>query len=110
VDPAVPGGRWKTASVHSRRAQPRWRADGRELFFLDDPGRILMSVTVGARPELRLSAPQRLFDTHQSRRIGFFLFGYDVSRDGHRFLVNAAAPDASPSEINVLLNWQSVKR
>jgi len=90
-------------------AQPRWRADGRELFFLDDPGRNLMSVTVGARPELRLSAPQRLFDTHQSRRIGFFLFGYDVSRDGHRFLVNAAAPDASPSEINVLLNWQSVK-
>jgi dipeptidyl aminopeptidase/acylaminoacyl peptidase len=102
----VAGGKRQVST--SGGLQPRWRADGKELFFLD-PGRNLMSVTVAAKPEFGLSVPQRLFDTH-AVRIGLARFGYDVSPNGRRFLVNVAAPDPSSGDINVLLNWQSAKR
>ena len=34
-------------------------------------------------------------------------FGYDVTADGARFLANCDPPDALPSAITVVVNWQS---
>ena len=42
--------------------RPRWRAGGRELFFLA-PDATMMAATVDTSPEFRASVPVRLFET-----------------------------------------------
>lgn len=32
-------------------------------------------------------------------------FGYDVTADGQRFLVEAAVGETAPPSVNILLNW-----
>ena len=43
-------------------AQPRWRGDGRELFFIDLDGN-MMSVTVEPGPRHQNWHPKKLFET-----------------------------------------------
>jgi Tol biopolymer transport system component/predicted Ser/Thr protein kinase len=85
---------------------PRWRRDGRELFYLS-PDKSIMAVSVigGDHPEL--GAPTALFkntaiDWKGSGRIAG---SYDVSPDGQAFVVNTVAADAPVEPIQVVLNW-----
>jgi Tol biopolymer transport system component len=80
--------------------QPRWRRDGRELFYLAPDSR-LMAVAVTIRgSKVEAGAPEPLF-TVLSTGPGA---AYAVSPDGQQFLV--AAADASPAPaLNVVVNW-----
>jgi Tol biopolymer transport system component len=85
-------------------SEPRWRRDGRELFYLDSVGQ-LMSVAVTLAPEFRLGVAVPVFRTQLlslpvagSRR-------YGVSADGQRFLMNVVGGTSLPP-ITVILNWQ----
>ena len=69
-----------------------------------------MSAAVTTETEFRHAESRRLFDTHESIGIRLDFIGYDVSPDGQRFLVNSAGAVASAGAINVLMNWQPVKR
>jgi Tol biopolymer transport system component len=64
-------------------AQPQWRGDGRELFFMDNEGQ-MMSATV-ERGSPQVGVPKKLFDT------GLIpdptINQYAVARDGLKFLV-----------------------
>jgi len=73
--------------------EPKWRPDGKELFYLAPGGR-LHAVPVTPGPTFEAGEPQALFaarfDTSGNRT-------YDVSRDGQRFLINLSkASPASP--------------
>ena len=86
---------------------PRWRRDGKELYYLA-PDRMLMVVSVnldGNRP--RIGVPTPLFQT----RVGRFMNRtYAVSRDG-RFLVNTQVDDVTVATTRVVLNWtEELKR
>ena len=85
--------------------QPRWRPDGKELFYID-PDNQLMAVPVdfSTQPP-SIGAPAPLFRAqwgqlphHPGMRT------YSVSRDGQRFLVDVLRETVSP--ITVLLNWK----
>ena len=102
--PAVSGSKQQVSNGGGY--QPRWRPDGRELFYFTGDGR-LMSVDVapGARPAF--GSPKLLF------RAPIFGGGgtagnwyWDVAPDGQRFLINTIAA-GSDNEATVLLNWQS---
>ena len=81
--------------------KPRWRADGRELFYLALDG-TMMAVPVMSGTTFEPGIPVSLF---KSNATGFF--PYDVSADG-RFLVNTLPESAGTgSPITVMLNWQS---
>ena len=85
-------------------AQPRWSADGRELYFVA-PDRKMMAVPVVAtRTTFEVGAPVALFATHivSSRLLGLHA-QYVVARDG-RFLINETA-DEFTAPITVILNW-----
>jgi len=56
-----PGGKRQVSIAGG--VQPRWRPDGKELFFLGLDGK-LMAVTVSGNSPLALSPPKALFDTH----------------------------------------------
>lgn len=79
--------------------QPRWRrGDGKELYYLS-PERRVMSVLVQSDPStFRASVPRALFDEPVAGD------SYAVSRDGERFLINTAVPEAS-APIQIVVNW-----
>ena len=81
--------------------EPRWRGDGRELYYLSED-RKLMSVAVGAGPSF--GPPTVLFQTRVPADISGNRTHYVPSRDGRRFLVNTALDAPTPS-ITVIVNW-----
>jgi Tol biopolymer transport system component len=74
---------------------PRWRRDGRELFYLSRAGAV-MAVPIGND----IGTPSELF-----QRAGM-LQQWDVSPDGQRFLV-ATPTQLKPQTLTVVLNWQN---
>ena len=90
-------------------AQIRWRADGRELFYVARDGR-LMAVPIqpasnGQPIEVGVAVP--LFAT----KIGHFLASgpqgqYIVSADGQRFLMNTIIRDTRPTPLRLIVNWR----
>jgi serine/threonine protein kinase len=102
-------GKWMI-SVNGGSA-PRWRSDGKELFYISADSKI-MAVDVSTTPTFaKQSAPKVLFSapiygggttTNVTR--------YDVTPDGQRFLINTERSQ-SPTEINpitVILNWPAL--
>ena len=84
-------------------AQPRWRGDGRELFFIDLEGK-MMSVTVQRGSPPKVGVPTKLFDT------GLVpdptVNQYAVSDNGQRFLL--LEPRKGFLETySVVLNWSA---
>jgi hypothetical protein len=87
-------------------AQPRWRRDGNELFYIALDGR-LMVVPIKST-SLDAGTPMPLFQTRVSRGI-VTVDGqqYVVTPDGQRVLINVRPPDAT-TPITVILNWHGV--
>ena len=85
------GGRW-----------PRWRGDGRELYWLEEDGTLLAAeVNVGST--FRSGNPQALFET----RLEVASFErYAVAKDGKRFLVSIPVDEGEgPRPVTVVQNW-----
>ena len=88
--------------------QPRWRRDGKELFYLATDGR-LMATPISGGQTFTHGEAKPLFKTavipHGSQSIGLATY-YDVSPEGQRFLcVIPSASDESFAPITVVLNW-----
>jgi eukaryotic-like serine/threonine-protein kinase len=84
--------------------EPRWRADGREIYYLSED-RKLMAVAVGAGPSF--AVPKMLFQTRVPEGVTARHTHYVPSRNGQRFLINTQTGDALPNPITVVLNWQA---
>jgi Tol biopolymer transport system component len=84
--------------------EPRWRADGREIYFLSED-RKLMVASVGPGPSF--GVPRALFQTRVPPGVTAFRTHYIPTRDGTRFLVNTGNSDEPPVSITVVLNWLS---
>ena len=82
--------------------EPRWRADGRELYYLSLDQK-LMAVEVGPGPSF--GAPTELFQGRVAGGVSSQRTHYVPSRDGKRFLINTATGDAAIVPITVVLNW-----
>ncbi len=76
--------------------RPRWRADGKELFYRASNGR-LMSVALSTSP-LQPSVPKSLFWMEGAR--------WDPTPDGKRFLI-VVPMDKALQPFTVVLNWQN---
>jgi Tol biopolymer transport system component len=79
-------------------AAPRWRRDGKELYYLETPRLRIMAVPVTRRPDFAPGAPQPLFEAAQ-------FAGYDVSTDGKKFVVLGRPAGESPLAIHIVHNW-----
>jgi eukaryotic-like serine/threonine-protein kinase len=88
-------------------SQPRWRRDGRELFFLAADAR-LMAVAVRAGEPAEFGAPVSLFrsPTATSNRSELATWNdYDVSPDGQRFLIRVDLISRDTMPVTVALGW-----
>jgi Tol biopolymer transport system component len=82
--------------------EPRWRADGREIYYLSED-RKLMAVPVATGQQFEVPVP--LFQTRVGAGVTPLRTHYVPSRNGKRFLVNTLSGDPSPDPITVVLNW-----
>jgi len=82
--------------------EPRWRADGGEIYYLSED-RKLMAVSVGPGPSFGI--PKMLFQTRVPAGVTTNRTHYVATRDGRRFLVDTQTSEAPPNPITVVLNW-----
>jgi eukaryotic-like serine/threonine-protein kinase len=81
---------------------PRWRADGREIFYLGRDGN-LMAAPVQPGPDLQVGAPVPLFALLPVGYPG--RSDYAVTKDGQRFLVNRRTGPEISYSITVMIDW-----
>jgi serine/threonine protein kinase len=84
---SIEGGTW-----------PRFRRDGKELFYLAANGKLIAVEVKANTSGLEFSAPKPLFDTHTTDR-------YAVTADGQRFLLTTPVEESTSAPITVILNW-----
>jgi len=100
--PDASGGKWQISADGG--VEPKWRRDGRELYYLSLDGK-LMSVAIGG-PTFTAGRPVELFQTPltvnraqptRDRR-------YDITPDG-RFLMVIPSATGAPTPYSVIVNW-----
>jgi dipeptidyl aminopeptidase/acylaminoacyl peptidase len=95
---------------------PRWRSDGRELFFVASETRgpwstanTLMAAEIDATgPQLRTGAVRQLFSMRPRIIPGNGDYFYDVSADGQRFLVNTLLAESAAPPMTLVVNWPAL--
>jgi hypothetical protein len=79
---------------------PRWRADGKELFYLDAAG-TMMAVPMDLSAPSPAGLPVSLFPTG----VISLNNAYAVTKDGQRFLVNGPQNVGTLAPLTVIVNW-----
>jgi len=95
-------GKWQVSRGGGR--EPRWRADGKEIFYLSPSG-MLMAVPVNGGTAFATGQPVPLFQIHGRAPISSTdVFTYDVAKDGKRFLVNRYVKPEHVQPLTILLH------
>jgi len=99
------GSKWQVS--RSGGEEPRWRGDGKELFYLAPDSR-LMAVDVKTSTGFESGSPIALFQSHPRQPLSAMdFFSYDVTADGQKFLVNTKVDTSNSAPLSVMLNWSS---
>jgi hypothetical protein len=85
-------------------AEPRWRVDGRELFYVSADRR-LMSVPTTMGSAFEAGKPGVLFVMNVRDLVFPFVKRYEAIPDGQRFVVQEPTGRGGPSPLTVVVNW-----
>jgi Tol biopolymer transport system component len=97
-----PGGKWQVSSSGGR--MPRWRRDGRELYFVAEDD-TLMAAEVAASPnKFEVKNVRPLFRVNLAPEARARSGSFEAAADGTRFIINASNNEAQPP-ITLVLNW-----
>ena len=96
-------GQWQVSTAGG--IHPRWRSDGRELYYLSPSGAMMAASIVVTGTSVAPGAPVALFPTRVfgGGTDGGLARNYDVTRDG-RLLINTVLGEAG-APITLLQNW-----
>jgi Tol biopolymer transport system component len=86
--------------------QPKWRGDGKELFFTTPSSRLAAVEVHAAGDRLDVSLPTELFEIHGLEGTGYD--DYAVTADGKRFLVKVPIEEARKPQLQIVTNWTSL--
>jgi len=101
----TPGSKWQISTAGG--TQPRWRKDGKEIFYLAPDKRLMGAAVNGQHSAFEVGAVRSLFDTRAPSTINP-RSAYGVSPDGQRFLVNTLADDDAAAPITLVVNWPAL--
>ena len=95
-------GKWQVS--RGGGSEPRWRADGKEIFYIGARG-TLTAVPVNSEGAFSSGNPVPLFRTQLRAQVSVTdLFTYDVTKDGQRFLVNRHVKPQQVAPLQVVFN------
>jgi Tol biopolymer transport system component len=105
--PTPGGGKWQ---ISKGGFAPRWRADGREIFYYSNDGWIV-GVPVTTATDVKIGAAVPLFKANLLGGVVTAIpwrMQYAVTGDGQRFLLNEPLEDAyAHAPITVVTNWMA---
>jgi Tol biopolymer transport system component len=93
-----PGGKWQVSAGSG--CTPRWRRDGKELFYLSLDNKLMAAEARASGSSFEVGALHTLFETRPSTGFG----GYDVTADGQRFVINYSGGQPTAA-ITLVVNW-----
>jgi serine/threonine protein kinase len=95
-------GKWQVS--RGGGVEPRWRGDGKELFYIGPKG-MLTAVAVSNDGAFSAGNGTPLFRAQLRARVSSTdIFSYDVTKDGQKFLVNRYARSQAMSSPHIILN------
>jgi Tol biopolymer transport system component len=101
---SFPGAAGKWQVSRGGGTEPRWRGDGKEIFYIAPSG-MLMSVPVNGESIFATGTPEPLFQIRGRAPISSTdVFTYDVAKDGKRFLVNRYVKPEHVEPLSILVN------
>jgi eukaryotic-like serine/threonine-protein kinase len=96
-------GKWQVSSAGGD--QPRWRGDGKELFYMGTDAK-MMAVPVKTGAGFDAGTPVGLFQTNVKETAATSeQYSYDVTPDGQRILVNTVLKNVETQPMTVILRW-----
>ena len=98
-----PGGKRQISSDGGTK--PRWRRDGKEIFYHTEDGQLMAAEVLARNGTLEVGKLQKLFDGIITPRG----YSYNVSADGQQFLV-ADEGSATARPLTLLQNWTATLR
>ena len=103
--PDAPPGKWQVSENGGNTS--RWRADGRELYFLA-PGS-MVAAEIDPAPSFRVRGIRPMFVAPSpfGAAAGQYAPGWDVTSDGQRFITTLPEPDVPARAITIVMNWQA---
>ena len=80
----IANGKWQVSTAGGE--EPRWRQDGKELFYISPDGK-MMAVAIKTGANFEAGSPVTLFQTYRRQPVSSQdVFSYDVTGDGQKFL------------------------
>jgi len=99
------GGKWQISAGGG--GCPRWRADGRELFYMSADDKVMSPEISEQGPGVGISKVKALFQAHPKPSAPECM--YDVMPDGKKFLV--VTPDKQGGQnLTLIVNWPALLR
>jgi Tol biopolymer transport system component len=95
-------GKWQISTAGGYA--PRWRRDGRELYYLA-PDRRLMAVRVESGAGFQAGLPEALFETRVPDVASSASFFYEVAAGGQQFLISSRVGETGETPITVVIDW-----
>jgi eukaryotic-like serine/threonine-protein kinase len=96
-------GKWQVST--NGGAFPRWRHDGRELFYFAGDDKIMAAEISEEGSSLRIGKVSPLFQASRSVAIGA---PYDVTADGQKFLVVSESVSQTAQPLTLITNWPAL--
>jgi Tol biopolymer transport system component len=97
------GRRWQISQ--SGGGEPRWRRDGKEIFFFAADNRLQAVPVKISGSDFEAGQPQSLFAVSKK---GIAVWRYDVLPDGQHFVVTTAKERAAAPNITLVTNWTNL--
>jgi Tol biopolymer transport system component len=104
-----PAAKWQISTAGG--AQPRWRSDGKELYYMAPDGKLIVVEVNTSQQGFEHGPPQPLFASRADAPTGAMSWSYFPSADGKRFLVRipASATSELPA-VTVIVNWPAAAK
>jgi Tol biopolymer transport system component len=94
-----PGGKWQISTDGGEF--PRWRQDGKELYFMNRTEKLLAAEVHLEGSTVTIGKVNPLFNTKPIMAGSV----YDVNADGSKFLINTRIDPESSAPITLVINW-----
>jgi eukaryotic-like serine/threonine-protein kinase len=96
-------GKWQVSTEGAE--QPRWRGDGKELFYLSGDNKLIGVEVQERNCSLEIGNPKTLF---QSNSVRSPFRTYDVTSDGKKFVIITSPPQQGAQSIMLVVNWPAL--
>jgi len=93
--------KWQVSTAGG--AQPLWRRDGKEIFYIAPDGKLMAVAVETAGNTFKAALPKVLFETKITATFHTF-HQYDVTADGQKFIINTRL-DVGSQPMTIYANW-----